>query len=248
IEMSANARYLGLVQKCGNCQKFIENKTDSCQCEPEQQQFQFVLPYKLYLNFAPAVKCEVSTEATFEDYENPLRYMSYVKVKGSILAVAGEIDFHLEQLNNREKTHIGEAPTEQEAQTERMFKSTFRQFLDKTNNKAKLAANGLSVQWHKYGNFGTKQGEKFEQPDFKYEKAPNYLELGSNAWDITEAEIIEIEEHYEGQENTGGDTVIPASTSVFIKKISRVENEATGINYLEQAIKALPSDALKKSA
>ncbi|CAG8822847.1 17161_t:CDS:2, partial [Racocetra fulgida] len=113
--------------------------------------------------------------------------------KGSILAVAGEIDFHLEQLNNREKTHIGEAPTEQEAQTERMFKSTFRQFLDKsiepsmfnantidhhyslgeffnrltepiffyrvehTNNKAKLAANGLSVQWHKYGNFGTKQ-------------------------------------------------------------------------------------------
>ncbi|CAG8605247.1 22480_t:CDS:2 [Racocetra persica] len=89
-------------------------------------------------------------------------------------------------------------------------------------------------------------GEKFEQPDFKYEKAPNYLELGSNAWDITEAEIIEIEEHYDGQENTGGDTVRPASTSVYIKKGSRVENEATGINYLEPAIKALPSDAIKR--
>ncbi|CAG8848915.1 4975_t:CDS:2, partial [Racocetra persica] len=50
------------------------------------------------------------------------------------------------------------------------------------------------------------------------------------------------------QENTGGDTVAPASTAVYIKKISRVENEATGINYLEQAIKALPSNALKKSS
>ncbi|CAG8774176.1 1334_t:CDS:2, partial [Racocetra fulgida] len=55
---------------------------------------------------------------------------------------------------------------------------------------------------------------KFEQPDFKYEKAPNYLELGSNAWDITEAEIIEIEEHYEGQENTGGDTDYTATIDI----------------------------------
>jgi len=72
--------------------------------------------------------------------------------------------------------------------------------------------------------------------------------LGLNAWDITEAEVEEIEEYYEGQENTGGDTVRPDSTAVYIKKTSRVENEATGIDYLEEAIKALPSNALKKSA
>ncbi|CAG8842591.1 16126_t:CDS:2, partial [Racocetra persica] len=94
-------------------------------------------------------------------------------------------------------------------------------------------------------------GERLDQPNFKLDRIYDYVQLGGNAWDITvaESEVIEIVENHEGQENTGGDTVRPASTSVYIEKISRVENEETEEkDFLEQAINALPSDALKKSS
>ncbi|CAG8840528.1 10817_t:CDS:2, partial [Racocetra persica] len=159
-----------------------------------------------------AVKCEISTEATFIDYDNPFRYLTGIKIEGGFLGAR-------------------EPSTEQEAQTDRIFKSTYRNFLDKSiepsqfnantidfhyslGDKHRLAANGLSVQWHKYGNFGTKEGgEKLDQPDFKYQRSTDYIALGSNAWDEVETEIRETEEYNEGQENTGGDTVAPASTA-----------------------------------
>ncbi|CAG8752082.1 1176_t:CDS:2, partial [Racocetra fulgida] len=110
IEMSANARYLGIIEKCGTCQKVVNSKTDPCR----------------------SVKCEISTEAIFEDYENPLR---------------AETDFNLDKANTKEETHIGEAPAEQEAQTDRMFKSTFRQFLDKSIEPSMFNANTIDFHY-----------------------------------------------------------------------------------------------------
>src|SRR5207248_2813700 len=98
------------------------------------------------------VKCEVSTEAIFEDYDNPFRFLSRVKIrtKGDLklpllggIGGGSEIDLNLENLNQPAQTHIGEAPTEQEAQTERMFKSTYRNFLDKGVEPSMFNANTI---------------------------------------------------------------------------------------------------------
>ncbi|CAG8605231.1 22479_t:CDS:1, partial [Racocetra persica] len=58
-----------------------------------------------------------------------------------------ETDFNLENANKKAETHIGETPTEQEAQTERMFKSTFRNFLDKSIEPSMFNANTIDFHY-----------------------------------------------------------------------------------------------------
>src|SRR5437868_4501951 len=69
--------------------------------------------------------------------------MSMVKIKAWVL----ETDLNLENASKKEKTHIGETPTEQEAQTERMFKSTFRNFLDKSIEPSQFNANTIDFHY-----------------------------------------------------------------------------------------------------
>ncbi|CAG8690323.1 5729_t:CDS:2 [Dentiscutata erythropus] len=70
----------------------------------------------------------------------------------------------------------------------------------------------------------------------------------NNTWDISHAkeEVIEIIERYKGKDNTEEDIVISDTTAIYIRKSSQVKNEETRMDYLVQAIQALPLDAIKR--
>jgi hypothetical protein len=97
---------------------------------------QFILPYKLFINHAPGilvyrwefshitVKCEIKCVGAFQDNFAPLKVITSFQILGTGLGInpAGIVIDSLRQENN-----VKETPGK-EANTERMFKSTMKDF------------------------------------------------------------------------------------------------------------------------
>lgn len=90
-------------------------------------------------------------------------------------------------------------------------------------------------------------GEDFKNPNLNFSHAGSYLQIGGNAWniDVAEEEIEEIREPVRGQDATGGDTVVPESTAVYIRKTSYLRNDSSGEDYLNQLIQLI-SEHMKR--
>ncbi|CAI2188674.1 1511_t:CDS:2 [Funneliformis geosporum] len=92
-----------------------------------------------------------------------------------------------------------DSTTEQEQQTERMFKSTFRDFQGKTIEPAIFNSNTIDFNYS-LGEFFNRltnpiffyrvhaNGGKLEKPNFDYEQSNEFLQSAGNAWDIYVAE------------------------------------------------------------
>ncbi|CAJ0839685.1 3964_t:CDS:2 [Entrophospora sp. SA101] len=162
--MTANGRYLGIKERDGK----------------------FILPYRLFINCAPGalyycwqfefifVKLEISTQGNFQDYTNPMRFMQGFNFK----IEAG-------------KSEANEDPkAEQEAQTERMFKNTFRNFHDKSVEPAMFNANTIDFNYS-LGEFYN----RLTNPVFFYR-----CEIIEESWEVEpknrdyENEVIQAEE------------------------------------------------------
>lgn len=148
ITMSANGRYLGI--------KYDKEKD------------QFILPYKLFINSAPGalhyrwqfgfiyVKLEISTrsEGNFQDYTNPMRFMRgfNFKIEGGFLGIGGGFGMGLNwdssAADQAGKSEFKEDPSpEQEANTERKFKSTYRDYSDRSVEPAMFNANSIDFNY-----------------------------------------------------------------------------------------------------
>jgi len=313
IGMSANGRYLGV--------KFDKEKD------------RFVLPYKMFINCAPGalyyrwefqyinVKLEISTQGNFQDYTNPMRFMKGFNV--SVLSFGMGMNWDTKSADQAGKMEFKEDPLpEQDAHTERMFKSTFKDSLDRSVEPAMFNANtidfnyslgeffnrltdpiwfyrvdisellynnlcwannkspilNLPYQWKELGSWAQKEGfykwknvylesdyqefwkQRMEQgylltsdkeltnPNLNFSHAGNYIQIGGNAWNINQAEedFEEVREPIRGQDATGGDTVVPESTAVYIRKSSYLKNENSGDDYLPQIIQLI-SEHMKRT-
>ncbi len=144
ITMTANGRYLGVKERDGK----------------------FVLPYRLFINCSPGalyyrwqfgfiyVKLEISTQGNFQDYTNPMRFMKgfNFKIEGGILGSGGGfgmgMNWDSSSSDQAGKSDFKQDPSpEQEAHTERMFKSTFKDVLDKSVEPAMFNANTIDFNY-----------------------------------------------------------------------------------------------------
>lgn len=312
ISMSANGRFIGI--------KYDKGKD------------RFILPYKLFINCAPGalyyrwefqyinVKLEISTEGNFQDYTNPMRFMKSFNV--SVLSFGMGMSWDTSSADQAGKMEFKEDPSpEQDAHTERMFKSTSKDKKDKSVEPAMFNANtidfnyslgeffnrltdpiwfyrvdisellynnlcwannkspilNLPYQWKELGSWTQKEGfykwnnvylendyqnfwkqrmeqgylltsgEDFKNPNLNFSHAGSYLQIGGNAWNISQAEegVEETRELVRGQDATGGDTIVPESTAVYIRKTSYLRNDSSGDDYLNQLIQLI-SEHMKR--
>jgi len=312
--MSANGRFIGI--------KYDKNKD------------RFVLPYKLFINYAPGalyyrwqfgfiyVKLEISTKGSFEDYTNPMKFMNSFNV--SVVGTGCGMSWNTKSADQAGKMETKEDPKpEQEAQTERMFKSTYKDNLDKSiepamfnastidfnyglgeffnrltdpiwfyrvdisellynnlcwaNNKSPVL--NLPYQWKELGSWTQQEGlykwrnvylendylggfwkEKMEKgyfltsgkdlenPKLNFSHVASHIQVGGNVWEISQAEeeVEETREFSKGEDATGGDTIAPDTTAVYIKKESYLRNDNSGDDYLPQVVQLI-SEHMKRS-
>jgi len=313
ITMSANGRFIGI--------KYDKNKD------------RFVLPYKLFINYAPGalyyrwqfgfiyVKLEISTKGSFEDYTNPMKFMNSFNV--SVVGTGCGMSWNTKSADQAGKMETKEDPKpEQEAQTERMFKSTYKDNLDKSTEPAMFNAStidfnyglgeffnrltdpiwfyrvdisellynnlcwannkspvlNLPHQWRELGSWTQKEGfykwrniylesdyqnfwkqrmekgyfltsgKELANPNLNFAHAASHIQVGGNVWEISQAEeeVEETREFSKGEDATGGDTIAPDTTAVYIKKESYLRNDNSGDDYLPQVVQLI-SEHMKRS-
>ena len=131
ITMTANGRYLGIVEKDGK----------------------FILPYKLFINFSPGnlyyrwefeyitVKCEISIGFEFRDSSNPVSLLTGTHIR--IATFGGGVDWNPNNIPKYEDNlkKAKKAAAKQQAQIDKTIKDGYKETLNRTIEPAMYNAN-----------------------------------------------------------------------------------------------------------